>query len=144
MEELTKLKMKQYRKMIGKFNWLAQSTRPDLCYMSLNMATKNNVATISDLRNINFVLKKVKERPSQMFFTRIGNKENLEVIGIGDASYKCDEKSVGGDLIFIKEVNSSGASLVYCKTKQIQKLLTSPKMTKPLMPQSWWMTRYIS
>ena len=131
-EDLTKLEMKIYRKMIGKFNWLAQSTRPDLCYTSLSMAKKNNVATIADLRKINFVMKKVKERPSRMFYSRIGKKEDLEVIGIGDASYKSDEKSIGGDLIFIKEAHSDRASLVYWKTKQIEKVTHSSKDAETL------------
>ena len=34
MEDLTRLKFKQYRKMVGKFNWLAHSTRHNLCYTS--------------------------------------------------------------------------------------------------------------
>ena len=32
--ELTKLELKQYRKYVGKLNWFAQSTKPDLCYTS--------------------------------------------------------------------------------------------------------------
>lgn len=40
------------------------------------MAKRNNEAKISDLKNINFILKKVKERSSKMFNTRIGNKDN--------------------------------------------------------------------
>ena len=48
MTELTKLEMKQYRKYVGKLNWLAQSTRPDL-----GMAKRNAEATISHLKNIN-------------------------------------------------------------------------------------------
>ena len=131
-EDLTKLEMKIYRKMIGKFNWLAQSTRPDLYYTSLSMAKKNNGATIADLRKINFVMKKVKERPSRMFYSQIGKKEDLEVIGIGDASYKSDENSIGGDLIFIKEAHGDRASLVYWKTKQIAKVTHSSKHAETL------------
>ena len=33
-EELTKLQMKEYRKITGKLAWLANSTRPDLIYLS--------------------------------------------------------------------------------------------------------------
>ena len=36
-EELSKLKMKLYRKMTGKIAWLANSTRPDLCYLAMQM-----------------------------------------------------------------------------------------------------------
>ena len=56
-EPLTKLKMKLYRKMTGKIAWLANATRPDLCYQALQMSKKNQGATISDLRDINRILK---------------------------------------------------------------------------------------
>ena len=129
---MTKLEMKQYRKMIGKINWLAQSTRPDLCYTGLSMAKRNNAATIADLRRVNFVMKKIKERPSRVVFSKIGIKEKLEVVGIGDASYKCDEKSIGGNMIFIKEADSDRASLIYWKTKQIDRVTHSSKDAETL------------
>ena len=52
-EPLTKLEIKLYRKMTGKIAWLANSTRPDLCYQALKMSKKNQGAKISDLRDIN-------------------------------------------------------------------------------------------
>ena len=51
IEELTKLEMTQYRKMVG--NRVAQSTRLDLCYTSLRIAKRNIEAKIMDLKNIN-------------------------------------------------------------------------------------------
>ena len=60
-EPLTKLEMKEYRKMTGKISWLANSTRPDLSFTALQMSKNNKEATISDLRDVNRVLKKVRE-----------------------------------------------------------------------------------
>ena len=60
-EKLTKLELKEYRKYIGKISWLAQGTRPDLSYSALQLAKKNNSATISDLRNVNKIVEKVKK-----------------------------------------------------------------------------------
>ena len=34
-EPLSKLEMKEYRKMTGKISWLANSTRPDLSFTAL-------------------------------------------------------------------------------------------------------------
>ena len=51
-EDLTKLEMKEYRKMTRKFAWLANSTHPDLSYTALAMSKKNNSAKIKDLRDI--------------------------------------------------------------------------------------------
>ena len=55
----------------------------------------------------------MNERSSNIIYTRIGNRDNLEKISIVDALYKYDENLIGGDLIFIKEAVSSRASLVY-------------------------------
>ena len=48
-EELTGLEMKEYRKVTGKVSWLANSTRPDLCYTALAMSKNNKGTTIANL-----------------------------------------------------------------------------------------------
>ena len=65
-EPLTKLEMKECRKITSKIAWLANSTRPDLSFTALWMSKNNNKATISDLRDLNRVLKKVRERESRI------------------------------------------------------------------------------
>ena len=55
-EPLTRLELKEYRKMTGKIAWLANFTHPDLSFTALQLAKKNNCATISDLRNLNIIL----------------------------------------------------------------------------------------
>ena len=60
------------------------------------MSKKNTNATIADLGNANWVLKKVQERDSHLRFGKIGESEELIVMGIGDASFKTEGKAVGG------------------------------------------------
>ena len=90
-EKLTKAELKEYRKNTGKISWLAQGTRPDLSYLSLNLAKKNNSATISDLRNVNRLVDKVKNEENKVIYGKIGSRETLQVVGIVDVSYKSDE-----------------------------------------------------
>ena len=96
------------------------------------MAKRNKEVKISDLKNIKIVLKKVKEISGKMFYTRIGNKDNLEILGIGDAAYKSDKNSIGVELIFVKEADFSRASFVYWKTRQIWKFAHSSKDVESL------------
>ena len=91
--------MKLYRKMTGKITWPANSTRPDLCYQALQMSKKNQGATISDLRDINRILKHVHNKESKIKYGRLGDKEDLVVIGLGDASFKQDDMAVGGVIL---------------------------------------------
>merc|ERR1712002_554362 len=60
-EKLTRAELKEYRKYTGKISWLSQGARPDLIYSALMLAKKNNSATISDLRNVNKIVEKVKK-----------------------------------------------------------------------------------
>ena len=79
-DPLTKEEMKLYRKMMGKIAWLANSTRPDLFYQALQMSKKNQGATISDLRDINRILKQVCSKESKIKYGHIGSKEDLVII----------------------------------------------------------------
>ena len=112
-EALTKAEMKEYRKVTGKLSWLANSTRPDMSYTSLSMSRKNNCATIADLRNISRVLKKAKERPSRLKYSKIADKDNLIVIGSGDALFKVDEKAVGGVILLLSNTAMTCAVPIY-------------------------------
>ena len=112
-DNLTKQEIKEYRKVTGKLSWLANSTRPDLSYTALAMSKCNNSAKISDLRNISRVLKKVRERGSKIKFSKIASRDELIIIGIGDASFKSEEKAVGGVLLFLANSSMTKASPIY-------------------------------
>ena len=118
-EALTKAVMKEYRKVTGKLSWLANSTRPDMSYASLSMSRKNNCATIADLRNISQFLKKAKERPSRLSYSKIEDKDNLIMIGVGDASFKVDEKAVGGVILLLSNTAMTRAVPIYWMSKYI-------------------------
>ena len=76
------------------------------------MAKKNNSATIADLRNVNKVVEKVKKEENKVVYSKVGEKEKLQLVGIVDASYKNDEKSVGGMMLLIADENMTKASPV--------------------------------
>ena len=122
---MTKIEMKLYRKMTGKLAWLANSTRPDLCYLALQMSKKNNRATITDLRDINQILKKVRERKSFIKFGYLGDADDLIFIGVGDASHKQDEKSIGGIFLFLANSSLTRAAPIFWKAKQIARVCHS-------------------
>merc|ERR1711872_530190 len=84
-EKLTTAELKEYRKYTGKISWLVQGTRPDLSYSSLNLAKKNNSATISDLRKVNRLVDKVKNEENKVIYGKIGSRETLQVVGVVDA-----------------------------------------------------------
>ena len=126
-EPLTKPEMKEYRKVTGKLSWLANSMRPDMSYTSLSMSKKNNSATIADLRNISRVLKKAKERPSKLIYSKIAEKNDLIIIEIGDVLFKVDEKAVGGVILLLSNMAMTCAVPIYWKSKSIARVCYSSK-----------------
>ena len=64
------------------------------------MSKNNKEGTISDLRDVNRILKKVRERESRIKYEHIGDMDDLMVVGIRDASLKTGDKAIGGDLFF--------------------------------------------
>merc|ERR1711984_50849 len=115
------------RKATGKLSWLGNSTRPDLSYTSLSMSKKNNTATIADLRNVSKVVKKAKERPSKLVYSKIAEKDDLIVLGQGDASFKMDDKSIGGNLLLLANTDMTRAAPIYWKAKTISRVCYSSK-----------------
>ena len=100
-ELLTREELKTFRKFVGKINWLAANTRPDLAIYALDMAKRQKRAVIKDLREVNRVIKKVREKESKVFFSRLGKIEDLCVMGVSDASYHHDDRSVAGEMIML-------------------------------------------
>ena len=100
-ELLTKLEMKEFHKITGKVIWLADSTRSDLCFTALQMSKKNKEAIIFDLRDVKRVLKKVRECSNRLKYEKIGSKEDLMIVGMGDTFFKTDDKAVGGVFLLL-------------------------------------------
>ena len=77
--------------MTGEMNWFGQSTYPDLCYTSLDIAKRNNLASILELWQIKTILKKTIKKYSKINFCKIVLKEDLQLVIIRDAFYKSDK-----------------------------------------------------
>ena len=61
-EQLDREEMRTLRKYVGKLSWLATNARPDLSIYALNLAKKQKQATLKDLRDVNRILMKVREK----------------------------------------------------------------------------------
>ncbi|XP_068237035.1 uncharacterized protein [Palaemon carinicauda] len=126
-DPLTKQENKVYRKYAGKISWLAANTRPDLSITALLMSMKNNEAKIRDLKRVNQVVKRIHSKPNKVVFSRVGNKTDLVIFGLGDASYLTDDKSIGGNLILLGSKNMYDAVPIFWKSKTMRKVCHSAK-----------------
>ena len=87
---------------------------------------------MSDLRDINRILKRVREKESRLKYGYLGEKEDLVIIGLGDASYKQDDKAVGGVVLLLANSTFTRASPIYWKSKQIERVCHSSKDAETL------------
>ena len=126
-ELLNDLELNVYRKFTGKLLWLAENCRPDLAYVSNMLSKRSHVATISDLKFINKVLKKVKERTNEVVYSEVGRKEDLVIRSMSDASYLKARESTGGSLVLLASTKNSRVVPLYWKSKRISKVCTSTK-----------------
>ena len=77
-------------------------------------------------------MKKVKERDSKIKLSKISDKDDLVIVGIGDASFKSEEKAVGGVLLFLAYIKMTRALPIYWKAKTISRVCHSSKDTETL------------
>ena len=62
-----------------------------------------------------------------MKFSRIGQKEDMIIVGIGDTFFKSDDKAVGGVMLFLTNLSMTIASPLCWKSKTISRVCYSSK-----------------
>ena len=77
-------------------------------------------------------MNKAKGRSSKVKFSRIGPKDDLMVVAIMDASFKVDDKAIGGVLLFLANSSMTRASPIYWKSKTISRCCHSSKDAETL------------
>ena len=85
-----------------------------------------------DLRDINRIIKQVHSKESKIKYEYLGNKEDIVIIGLSDASYKQDNKAIGGVILFLANSSFTKASPIYWKSKQIDRVCHSSKDAETL------------
>ena len=75
---------------------------------------------------------KVREHESRVKYEHIGDKDNLMIVGIGEASLKTGDKAVGGVILFLTNSSMTRASPIYWKAKQIDRVCHSSKDAETL------------
>ena len=79
--ELSNNEQSQYRRLVGQLNWAVQRLRPDMAFELVDLSTKLNSASVSDLLRAIKAIGKLKDiRPIQMFPSLHGpSTENWEI-----------------------------------------------------------------
>ena len=81
---------------------------------------------------MNRILKRLKERESRLMYKWTGDKEDLIIVGVRDASFKTDDKEIGGVFLFLANSSMTRAAPIFWKTKQIERVCHSSKDTETI------------
>ena len=103
-EKLNKEEFKSYRGLTGQLSWVASNTRPDIASDVRELATRNKIATLNDIKIANKILKKVKLQDVYIKYSKLGKWDELKIVVYTDSSYRNAEestKSVGVRTLFL-------------------------------------------
>ena len=104
-EPLSDEEKTSYQGLLGKLNWLACQSRPDLKYDVLEHSCYNQNPSVSNLKSLNKVTKRLVDGPQIIRFPKLDlTKSQLEIIVWTDASLgKLPKEGSGrGYIVFLK------------------------------------------
>ena len=85
--ELSDEELKLCRSTIGKLNWLATQTRPDLSYEVSDLTSSLKDKKVDSISQINKTARKAKKIASKLLIPNIGSFANMKLVGYCDASF---------------------------------------------------------
>lgn len=118
-DEVSEGECKNLRSVIGKLNWISSQTRPDISFAVSQAASRVNKAKVSDLIEINKLVKKTKSEEVRLKFPKLKNLENSRLVVFADASLGNLEGggSQGAYTIFIADEDNNCALLSWNSTR---------------------------
>ena len=114
------------RQLIGKLNWLATQTRPDLSYDVSSLSSVLRQENVACMKHINRTIKKAKKEKSQIHIPNLGNPKDFQIVAYSDASFAnlMDGGSQGGYIIFLVGENSKYIPVAW-QSKRIKRVVKS-------------------
>ena len=83
---------------------------------------------MKDLKAVNKILKRVREKESKIEFSRVGDREDVCVLGVSDASYsQTEDKSIAGEIIMLGNEKTTKAVPLFWRSGVIRNVCMSPK-----------------
>ncbi len=85
---------------------------------------------LKDLRDINRIVEKIGEKKIKVVFGKVARKQDMCVIGIGDAKYNQENPTIAEAMITIGYVNNKRVAPVFWKSGVVNRVCMSPKASE--------------
>lgn len=116
-----------YQCLLGKVNWLAHQSRPDLSFYAYNFSLFSQNPTVENLKSLNKVMTKVMNGPNKLILSKL-DPNSLQFMCFSDASFAnvLPEKTNSGEgyLTFLCD-NQGKCALLNWKSKKINRVVHS-------------------
>ena len=124
-----------FRELVGKLGWLANTTRPDLCFDKLTLSTKVGKATVTDIKSAAKIIRKAKSEPSGMMFPNLGSPNEWTIQAYGDGAHKSMPDKVGssgGQVILLVNNEKDTRCVVSWRSRKLKRVVTSSTAAEAL------------
>ena len=126
---------KEYRAAVGRLNWVAQGTRPDVFFDVIDLSTKLRQATVKDLNRAKKMLIKLLEYDSVVTYPAL--RDDLRLLVFTDASLgnlSDRVSSTCGILVFLGDSQNNICPLSW-RANKIRRVVTSTLAAETLALQ---------
>ena len=86
-DQMTKDEISKCRSVIGKLNWLATQTRPDLSFQISELTSELREGQVKSIHNINRAVRKAKRESSQLVIPQMMDLSMCKIVTYSDASF---------------------------------------------------------
>ncbi len=101
-----------YRSLVGKMNWLAGASRPDLAFKTVDFSTKFQCACLKDLRQVNKAVENISTSDYSVCFPALDiNTLSLAVFTDASLGNLSNCGSCGGYVIFLVDRNMNACPI---------------------------------
>lgn len=118
---------KRLRGIVGKLNWMATQTRPDLSFETLDLSMGVNHAKVEDLLKANKAVRQLKNEQCCIRFPDLGDLGKLHFVVYSDASHanlRDGVSSGGGYVVLLVGENGESCPLMW-KSAKIKRVVKS-------------------
>ena len=122
--ELSEVEKTEYQQLLGKLQWITSQSRPDIRFKVLESSTRAATPKVSDLLNLNTIVKKLKKNTVTIHFPSLSNDiSQLKIYAYADAALNnLPDKvsSARGHTIFL--VSGETAGILSWTARKIKKV----------------------
>lgn len=98
------------RELVGRLNWVAQGSRPDIFFEMIELSTRLNKGTVNDLTRAIKAVKNLKEEKAVVMMPKLHKPSNWRLVVFSDASHanlSDGANSMGAHLVFLTDGDRS-------------------------------------